>query len=162
MHCKSLGIVHKLRSHLRGEGGGGGNDKHKMRFLKIPNWWHYLVKTRAKSMKNFQHHWEWLNKPFRNVSNPWKLFRSEEMGFRTSWSREMLNGVSLLVNSYFKDRIRRGVYLALWAATTNGSTTIIPSAENHREYPDMLLRRGLDRIFSVPRLCSAFGGTSSV
>ena len=49
----------------------------------------------------------------------------------------MLNDVSLLVNSCFKARIRRGFYMALWPATKDGSTMIIPSAENHREYPDM-------------------------
>ena len=50
--------------------------------------------------------------------------------------REMLNGVSWLVNSSFKDRIGRGFYIALWPTTKNGSTTIILNAENHVEYPD--------------------------
>ena len=74
----------------------------------------------------------------------------------------MLHGVSLLVNSCFKDRIGRVFHIALWLVTKNGSTTIIPNAENHRECPDMPPRRWPDRIFTVPRLCSAFGGTSSV
>ena len=74
----------------------------------------------------------------------------------------MLSGVSLLVNSYFKDRIGRGFYIALWPATKNGSTTIIPSAEKHGECLDMPPRRCPDRMFTVPRLCSAFGEISSV
>ena len=49
-----------------------------------------------------------INKPFRNASKPWEWLRSKEIGFCTSWSREMLNGVSLLVNSCFKDRIGSG------------------------------------------------------
>ena len=36
-------------------------------------------------------------------------------------------------------------------------STIIPSAENHGECPDMPPRRRPDRMFTVPRLCSAFG-----
>ena len=75
-------------------------------------------------------------------------------GFRTIWSREMLNGFSLLVNSCFKDKIGRGVYIALWPVTKNWSATIIPSAENHGECPDMPPRRRPDRIFAVPRLYS--------
>ena len=85
-----------------------------------------------------------------------------EIGFRTSWRREMLNDVSLLVNSCFQDRIGRSFYMALWPATKNVSTTVIPSAENHEECPDMPLRRRPDRIFTVPRSCSAFDGTSLV
>ena len=88
--------------------------------------------------------------------------RNKEIGFRTCWSWEMLNGVSLLVNSCFKERIGRGFYIALWPVTKNGSTTIIPSGENYGECPDMPPREWPDRIFTVPRLCSAFGGTSSV
>ena len=74
----------------------------------------------------------------------------------------MLNGVSLLVNSCFKDRIGRGFYIALWPTTNDGYITIIPSAENHGECPDMPPRWRPDRIFTMLRLCSAFGGTSSV
>ena len=74
----------------------------------------------------------------------------------------MLNGVSLLVNSCLKDRIRRDSYIALWPATKTGSTTIIPSVENHGERPGMPPHRRPDRIFAVPRLCSAFSGTSLV
>ena len=94
----------------------------------------------------------------------WMLsrFRSKEIGFRTSWSRDMLNGVSLLINSCFKDRIRRFFYIALWLATKNGSTMMIRSAENHRKCPDMPPRRWPQRIFTVPRLCSTFHGTSSM
>ena len=109
-----------------------------------------------------QNHWEWLNKPLRNASKLREWFRSKEIGFLTSWSREILNGISLLVNSCFKDRIRRGFYIALWPATKNGFTTITPSAENHGKCPDMPPRRRPDWIFTLPRLCSAFGGTSSV
>ena len=105
---------------------------------------------------------KWLKKSFRNASKLRKWFRRKEIGFRTSWSQEMLNGVPLLVNSCFKDRIGRGFYIALWPATKNGSTTIIPNAENHGEYPDMPPRLRSDRIFTVPRLCSAFGGNNSV
>ena len=140
-------------------------DRHpveKRKFSKISNWRHYLLKTRAKRKKNCQNHWEWLNKPFVNALKPWEWFRSKEIGFRTSWSQEMLNGVSLLANSCFKDRIGRGFYIVLWPATKNGSTTKIPSAENHGECPDMPPRRRQNRIFTVPRLCSAFGRTSSV
>ena len=56
----------------------------------------------------------------------------------------------------------KGIYIALWPATKSGPTTIIPSAENHGEYLDMTPRRRPGRIFTVPRLCSAFGGISSV
>ena len=105
----------------------------KRTFLKIPNWRHYLLKNRAKHKKNWHNHWEWVNKPFRNASKPWEWFRCKEIAFRTSWSREMLNGVFLLVNSCFKDRIRRDFYIALWPATKNMSTTIIPSAKNPGE-----------------------------
>ena len=73
----------------------------------------------------------------------------------------MLNGVSFLVNSWFRHN-RKGFYIALWLVTKNRSTTIIPSAENHEECLDMPPRRRLDRIFTVPRLCFAFGGTSSM
>ena len=124
----------------------------KRKFSKIPNWRHYLLKTRAKRKKNWQNNWDWLKKLFRNASKPREWFRSKEIGFRTSWSREMLNGVSLLVKSCFKDRIGRGFYIALWPATKNAFTTIIPSTENHGECPDMLPHRRSDRIFTVPRL----------
>ena len=67
----------------------------------------------------------------------------------------MFNGVSLLVNSYYKYRIGRGFYISLWPAT------IISSTENHGECPGMPPRRLPDRIFTVPRLCSACIGTSS-
>ena len=73
-------------------------------FSKIPNWRHYLLKTHAKRKKNWQNHWEWLNKPFQNASKPWEWFKGKEIGFRMSWSREMLKGFFLLVNSCFKDR----------------------------------------------------------
>ena len=42
----------------------------KRKFSKIPNWKHYLLKTRAKRKKNCQNHWEWLNKPLPNASKP--------------------------------------------------------------------------------------------
>ena len=109
-----------------------------------------------------QNHWEWLNKPFRNSSKAIGWFRSKEFGFRTSRSREMLNGVSLLVNSCLKRQNRKGVLHRVITSNENGSTTIIPSAENHGECPDMPSSRWPDRIFTVPRLCSVFGGSSSV
>ena len=40
----------------------------------------------------------------------------------------------------------------------NGSTTIIPSAENHGQCPDMPPCRRPDRILTVPRLYSALLG----
>ena len=80
----------------------------KRLFSKIPNWRHYLLKTRAKLKMNWQNHWEWLKKPFQNASKPWEWFRRNEIGFRTTWSWDMLNSVSLLVKSCFKDRIGRG------------------------------------------------------
>ena len=101
----------------------------KNKFSKILNWRHYLLTTRAKRKNYWQNHWKWLNQSFRNASKSWEWFRSKKIGFRTSWSREMLNGVSLLVNSCFKDRIGRDFYIASWPATENGSTTIIPSAK---------------------------------
>ena len=134
----------------------------KRKFSKIPNWRHYLLKTRAKRKKNCQNHWKWLNKPFRNASKPGKWFRSKEIEFCSSWSRKMLNEVSLHENSYFKARIEKRFYITLWSVTKNESTTIIPSAENHVEWPNMSLRWRSDRVFTVPRLCSAFGGISSV
>ena len=129
---------------------------------QMSNWRHYLLKSRAKRKENWQNNWKWLNKPFRNASKPGELFKSKEIGFRTSWSREMLNGVSLLVNSCFKDRIGRGFYIALGPTAKNGYTAIIPSAENHGECSDMPPLRRPNRIFTVPRLCSAFGRTSLV
>ena len=128
----------------------------KRKFSKIPK------NLSVKRKKNWQNYWEWLNNAFRNASKPWEWFRSKEIGFRTSWSQKMLNGVSLLVKSCFKDRIERGFYIALWPTIKNGFTTIIPSAEIYEERPDMLPRRWPDWIFTVPRLCFAFGGTSSV
>ena len=70
----------------------------KWKFAKIPYRRRYLLKTtRAERKKDCQNHWKWLNKPFRNASKPWEWFTSKEIGFRTSWSPEMLNSVSLLV-----------------------------------------------------------------
>ena len=105
----------------------------KRKLSKIPNWRHYLLKlkTHAKRKENWQNHWKWLNKPYWNALKPWEWFRSKEIGFRMTWSREMLNDIPLLVISCFKDRIGRGFYIALWPATKTGSTTIIPSAKNH-------------------------------
>ena len=123
----------------------------KRKLPMIPYWGHYLLKTHAK-----------LNKPFQNVPKPWEWFRSKEIRFRMSWSWDMFNGVSLLVNSCFKDRIGRSFYYPLWLATKNESTTIIPSAGNLGQCPDMPPRRRPDRIFTVSGLCSAFGETSSV
>ena len=58
--------------------------------------------------------------------------------------------------------MERGLYIALWPAKKNEPTRIIPSAENHGAWPDMPARRRPDRVFTVPRLCSTFGGISSV
>jgi len=53
----------------------------------------------------------------------------------------MLNGVCLLVNSCLKGKDGRDFCIALWLGTKNGFITIIPSAENHGEFPAMLPRR---------------------
>ena len=74
------------------------------RFSKMQNWRHYLSKFRVKMKKNWHDHWEWLNKLFQNVSKPWEWFRSKEIGCHTNWSREMLNGVCLIVNSFLKGK----------------------------------------------------------
>ena len=130
------------------------------RFSKMQNWKHYLRKTRVKIKKNWHDHWEWLNKPFQNASKPWEWFRSKEIGCRTNWSREMLS-VCLLVNSCLKGKDGRDFCIALWLGTKNEFITIIPSAENHGEFPVMLPRRRPNWIFTAPRSCSVFGGTSS-
>ena len=57
---------------------------------------------------------------------------------------------------------RKGILHCIVTGEENGSTTIIPSGKNYGECPDMPSRRRPDRIFTVPRLCSAFGGISSV
>ena len=99
---------------------------------------------------------------FQNVSKPWgKWFRNKEIGCRTNWSREMLNGICLLVNSCLKSKEGRDFCIALWLGTKNGFIMIIPSAENHGKFPAMLPRRRPNRIFTAPRSCSVFGGTSS-
>ena len=134
----------------------------KRKFSQIPNWRRYLLKTCAKRKKDWQNHWEWLNKPVRNVPKAWEWFRSKEIGFRMSWSQEILNRVSLLVNSCFRDRIGRGFYTALWPLTKNGSTMIIPNAENDGECPEMPPRRRPDLIFTVLKVSFAFGGASSL
>ena len=93
------------------------------------------------------------------------LKRPKAMGIiqkQGQWVSYELNGVFLLVNSCFKDRIGRGFYTALWPTTKNGSSTIIPSAKNHGECPVMRPRRRPGRMYTVSRLCSAFGGTNSV
>ena len=51
-----------------------GMSVEKRKFSKIPNWRHYLLKTHDKLKKNWQNHWEWLNKP-------WEWLRSKEIGF---------------------------------------------------------------------------------
>ena len=54
-------------------------------------------------------------------------------------------------------------FLCLWiAASKTESEAFFTPHIFHRECPDMPPRRRPDRIFTVPRLCSAFGGTSSV
>ena len=129
------------------------------KFSKMQNWRHYLSKTRVKIKKNWHDHWKWHNKPFQNASKPMGM-RSKEIGCRTNWSREILNGVCLLVNSCLKGKDGRDFCIALWLGTKNGFITIIPSAENYGE-PAMLPRRRPNRIFTAPRSCSVFGGTSS-
>ena len=59
----------------------------------------------------------------------------------------MLNGVCLLVNSCLKGKDGRDFCIALWLGTKNGF--IIPSAENHGEFPAMLPCRRPNRIFKV-------------
>ena len=65
------------------------------------------------------------------------------------------------VNSCLKGKDERDFCIALWLGTKNEFITIIPSAENHGEFPAMLPRRRPNRIFTAPRSCSVFGGTSS-
>ena len=104
-------------------------------FSKIPNWRHYLLKTHAKRKKNWQNHWEWLNKPFQNASKPWEWFKGKEIGFRMSWSREMLKGFFLLVNSCFKDRTEyslcQGYALHLMGPARCGVLWAVETEWNH-------------------------------
>ena len=113
------------------------------KFSKIPKWRHYLLKTRARAKRknNWQNHWEWLQQVISK--------RLKAMGM----IQRQGNG---------RGGNRKGFYIALWLTTKNRSTTRIPSAENRGECPEMLSRRRPNRIFTVPRLCSAFRGTSSV
>ena len=111
----------------------------KRKFLKIPNWRHYLLKTRAKRKKKTQGNWVLYELKPRDVKRRF-----------------------IALNSCFKNRSGRGFYIALRPAMKNRFTTIIPSAENHEECPDMPPPWRPDRIFTMSRLCSAFGGTSSV
>ena len=94
-------------------------------------------------------------KPMRMIQKQgnWVLYelkaRDVELRFLCLWTAAL-------------DRIERGFYMASWSATKNGSTMMIPSAENHGEYPDIPLCRRPDRIFTVPRLYSEFGRISLV
>ncbi|GFX70146.1 mariner Mos1 transposase [Trichonephila clavipes] len=67
----------------------------------------------------------------------------------------------LLVNSCLQGKDGRDFCIALRLGTKNGFVTIIPSADNHGDIPAMLPRRRQNRIFTVPRSCLVFGGTSS-
>jgi len=69
----------------------------------------------------------------------------------------MLNGICLLVNSCLKGKDGRDFCIALWLGTKNEFITIIPSAENHAEFPAMLPRRRPNRIVTAPRSCSILG-----
>ena len=53
----------------------------KRKFSKIPKWRHYLLKTRAKRKKDWQNHWEWLNKPFQNASSHGNDSEARKLGF---------------------------------------------------------------------------------
>ena len=100
----------------------GGREKV---FEDAEGWRHYLSKTRIKIKKNWHDHWEWLNKPFQNASKPWEWFRSKEIGCRTNWSREMLNGVCLWIATWKKRFLHRIV------TGDEKWVTIIPSVKNH-------------------------------
>jgi len=129
------------------------------RFSKMQNWTHYFIKTCVKRRKNCQDHWEWLNKSFQNAWKPW--FRNKAVGCRTTWSREMLNGVCLLMNSCLKGKDGTNFCIALWLRMKNGFIMIFPSAENHGDFPAMLPHRRPNCIFTVQRPCFVFNGTSS-
>ena len=60
-----------------------------------------------------------------------------------------------------KRQRRKGFLHRIVTGTKNEFITIIPSAENHGEFPAMLPRRRPNRIFTAPRSCSVFDGTSS-
>ena len=139
------------------------------RFSKVQNWRHYLSKTRVKIKKNWHDHWEWLNKPFQNASKPWEWFRSKEIGYELVRigtkpyelvrSREMLNGVCLLVNSCLKGKDGRDFCIVTW-----DEKWVHYDNPKHRKswgVPGHASRRRPNRIFTAPRSCSVFGGTSS-
>ena len=129
------------------------------RFSKMQNWRHYLSKTRVKIKKNWHDHWEWLKQPFQNKAMG--MIQKQGNWVPYELSREMLNGVSLLVNSCLKGKDGRDFCIALWLGK-NGFITIISSAENHGEFPAILPRRRPNRIFTPPRSCSVFGGSEVV
>lgn len=54
--------------------------------------------------------------------------RTKEIGYRTRWDQEMLNGVCLLVNSCLKGKNERD-FIAVWLRTKNEFITIIPSSK---------------------------------
>ena len=66
---------------------------------------------------------------FTFLSTVVKYMLVDVLWFLTNWSREMLNGVSLLVKSCFKDRIGRGFYIALWSAAKNGYYELLKPSE---------------------------------
>ena len=116
------------------------------RFPKMQNWRHYLSKTRVKIKKNWHDHWEWLNKPFQNSSKPWEWFRSKKIGSYELKPRDVER--RLFVCEQLLERQRRKGFLHRIVRTKNGFITIIPSAENHGEFPAMLPRRWPNRIFT--------------
>ena len=127
------------------------------RFSKMQNWRHYLSKTRVKIKKNWHDHWEWLNKPFQNASKP-QMGMIQNQG---NWVPYELKPRDvewrLFACEQLLERQRRKGFLHRILGTKNGFITIIPSAENHGEFPAMLPRRWPNRIFTAPRSCSVFG-----
>lgn len=129
---------------------------------KIQDSRHYFVKNRIKIKRNWKDHWKWHKMLLiRSVSMVWVWFKSKEIGTRTSWNQEMLNGFSLLVNSC-KGKYRNDFCIKLWLQTKNGSVMMALSAKNHGDTPVIHPRRRPNRIITFPRSWSAFGGTSSV
>ena len=129
------------------------------RFSKMQNWRHYLqdscqnqeklarslgvtqqaISKRLKAMGMIQKQGNWV---------PYEL-KPRDVERR------------LLLNSCLKGKDGRDFCIALWLGTKNRFITIIPSAENHGEFPAIFPRRRPNRIFTVPRSCSVFGGTSA-
>ena len=134
----------------------------KRKFWKILNWKHHLLKTRAKRKNNWQNHWE---KSIRHFETPQSHENDSEARKLCSLrvEAERCWTAFLCLWTAASKTESEGVFTSqLWSAKKNGSTMIIPSAENHGKYPDIPPCGRPDQIFTVLKLYSAFGGTSSV